>query len=273
MRVATYAIGDIQGCFKTLERLLRAIAFSPSEDRLWLVGDLVNRGPDSAGVLRWARGLGERVVAVLGNHELNLLASAEGVRPARKRDTFDDVLGASDREELLAWLCERPLVHREGEFLLVHAGLHPTWTVDHAVELAAEAEKALAGESGRDVLAALAGAEGVAWSDDLEGVLRAAVIVRVLTRVRTCRSDGAPCEGFSGPPSEAPPGCLPWFEWTDRCSRDVTVVFGHWSALGSHVGDGVIGLDSGIARGGPLTAVRLDDGTTFQASRVEPLPD
>jgi bis(5'-nucleosyl)-tetraphosphatase (symmetrical) len=153
--MATYAIGDVHGCFETLRRLLRRVVYDPARDRLWFVGDLVNRGPDSLGVLRWAAAQGDRIVAVLGNHDLHLLARAEGISAARKRDTLEEILEAPDRDDLLSWLRSRPLLHREGEILLVHAGLFPEWTPAEAERLARDVEARLRGEKAPKLLTAV----------------------------------------------------------------------------------------------------------------------
>ncbi len=266
--MATYAIGDVQGCRRTLERLLRRIAFDPTRDRLWLVGDLVNRGPRSAEVLRWARGLGDSLVAVLGNHDLHLLARSLGVGRPSRRDTFDDVLHAPDAAELLGWLRRRPLAHGEAGYLLVHAGLAPSWSAATALAEAAELERALRGSEAADLLADLAAAPPIAWRAGLPPARRRIAALQVLTRLRTCRPSGLPCLGFSGPPAEAPPGCRPWFELR-RADADATVLFGHWAALGLHFGRRAIALDSGCVWGRSLTALRLGDHTVFQ----EPLRD
>jgi len=263
--VATYAIGDVQGCFEPLQRLLQRIAFDPDRDRLWLAGDLVNRGPGSLEVLRWARGLGPRLTAVLGNHDLHLLSAALGARPPKPRDTLEPVLSAPDRDELLAWVRGLPLLHREGDRVMVHAGLLPAWSVAEAEELAREAEAAIRGPGLADLLAGLGDAPS-AWSPDLPPAARVRLTIVALTRLRTCTADGVIEPEFSGPPDGAPPGRLPWFEVPGRRSADATVVFGHWAALGLHRAPGVVGLDSGCVWGGALTAVRLEDEAVFQVA-------
>jgi len=260
---STYAIGDIQGCFDPLERLLERVRFG-ANDRVWLVGDLVNRGPRSLAVLRWAMKLGKRATVVLGNHDLSLLACAVGARPIRKRDTFGGVLRAADADAIVEWLASRPFLHREGTRLMVHAGLHPSWTPDHAEDLAAELSRALR----RRTIETLHALESVepsrTWRASLRGDERLATIAAVLTRVRTCTAEGRMCFGFDGPPHRAPRGCWPWFAIPGRRSRGAVVVFGHWAALGFHREPGVLALDSGCFRGQVLTAVRLDDGQVFQ---------
>ena len=266
--MATYAIGDVHGCLGTLKALLAELPPPSSEDRLWLVGDLVNRGPDSLGVLRWAAESSERLgghfVAVLGNHDVHLLARAAGVAGPKRRDTLERLLEAPDRDELLAWLGRRPLLHREGDTVLVHAGLLPAWSVAEAEARARKAEEALRGPEA-DALLARYGARGgkrprartTAGPDQA---------LAVLTSLRTVDAGGAPCFGFTGPPVEAPPGLVPWFEAPGRRSAGATAVFGHWAALGLRFAPGVRALDSGCVWGGALTALRLEDGRVWQVA-------
>jgi bis(5'-nucleosyl)-tetraphosphatase (symmetrical) len=261
--MALYAIGDLQGCYEPLERLLAAIAFDPARDRLWFAGDLVNRGPDSLRCLRVVRSLGEAAVTVLGNHDLHLLCVAEGVEKARPRDTLGEVLQAPDREELLAWLRERPLLHVEENRVLVHAGLLGEWTIAQARSLAAEVEATLRGPSRRQLLERMYGDRPDRWSDTLAGTERLRVTINAMTRLRMVDDRGAMALGFKGEPSDAPSRLVPWFKVPGRASRDHTVVFGHWSALGLYQDDGVIGLDSGCVWGRALTAVRMEDRAVF----------
>jgi bis(5'-nucleosyl)-tetraphosphatase (symmetrical) len=267
--VALYAVGDVQGCFRTLERLLRRIRFDPGGDRLWLAGDLVNRGPRSLEVLRLARGLGESLVCVLGNHDVHLLGLALGVRPRKRADTLDAVLGAPDRDELVDWLRRRPLLHREDGRLLVHAGLQPAWTAAEAEDVARSLERRLRGRGARDLIAGLAERRLPGWADASPGAERDALALQTFTLLRTCARDGRPCRDFSGPPDEAPKGCHPWFTVPGRRAADTLVVCGHWAALGLRREGNVLALDTGCVWGGLLSAVRLDDGTLFQ----EPLAD
>lgn len=265
--MATYAIGDLQGCFREFATLLEHIGFSATRDHLWLVGDLVNRGPDSLRVLRFVKDLGDRAVTVLGNHDLHLLMRAEGFGKGSREDTFDEVLTAPDREPLLAWLGSQPLCHGDGEYLLVHAGLLPQWSADRARELAGEVGAVLAGGERRTFLSHLWGSEPAAWDERLTGWDRLRVIVNAMTRMRFCTADGimefrAP--GAKGPPDTPPAGCLPWFAVPGRRSVDRTVVCGHWSALGFHQRKNLLALDSGCLWGGSLTAVRLEDRRIFQ---------
>jgi bis(5'-nucleosyl)-tetraphosphatase (symmetrical) len=261
--MAHYAIGDLQGCFEPLERLLRDIAFDPARDRLWFAGDLVNRGPDSLRCLRFVKSLGPAAVAVLGNHDLHLLCVAEGVEKARARDTLTEVLSAPDREPLLAWLRERPLLHAGDGYALVHAGLLGDWSIAQARSLAAEVESALRGPSYRELLARMYGDRPDRWSEELAGIERLRVTINAMTRLRMVDGGGAMALKFKGEPSEAPAHLMPWFSVPGRASRDHTVVFGHWSALGLYQDDGVIGLDSGCVWGRALTAVRLEDRAVF----------
>jgi bis(5'-nucleosyl)-tetraphosphatase (symmetrical) len=248
--VATWAIGDVQGCATTLERLLARLAPARS-DRLLFCGDLVNRGARSLDALRLVRSLAERAVAVLGNHDLHLLARAHGVAARRPKDTLEEVLDAPDRDELLAWLIERPLLHREADgTVVVHAGLHPAWSADEAERRARAAEASLR----RDPTGFLA-----AFTKDES----AAEDARVLTRIRTVKEDGALCS-FGGPPVDAPAGCAPWFAAKERRSAGTRVVFGHWSALGLRIAPDTIGLDTGCVWGRTLTAVSLETADVVQ---------
>jgi bis(5'-nucleosyl)-tetraphosphatase (symmetrical) len=263
--LATYAIGDLQGCFAPLERLLEAIAFDRARDRLWFVGDLVNRGPDSARCLRFVKDLGESALTVLGNHDLHLLCVAEGIHGMGKRDTFRDVLDDPRRDELLAWLRQRPLMHVERGFVLVHAGVLPAWSVRQARGLAAELESSLHGSGYRELLANLWGDEPREWRDDLTGWDRLRVVVNAMTRMRMCDATGAMALGYKGEPGEeAPAGLTPWFDVPGRRNRDATILFGHWSALGLDVREDVVGLDSGCIWGRSLSAIRLEDRAVFE---------
>ena len=266
--MARYAIGDIQGCMATLERLLALIDFAPPRDELWLTGDLVNRGPRSLDVLRWARGLGSAVTTVLGNHDLHLLARAAGVTRAKKRDTLDEVLAAPDRDHLLEWLRHRPLLHHDDRFVLVHAGLHPRWTVAEARGYAAELEHELRGPAWRDLLAQMAGPPPT-WDPGLAGGARWRALLSYFVRVRTCRPDGRIEPDFAGPPAEAPPGYAPWFALPPRAWTTHTAVFGHWATLGLDLGPHHVGLDTGCVWGNALTAIRLEDREVFQVKAVE----
>ena len=262
--MATYAIGDVQGCFSSLERLVEQIAFDPAHDRLWFVGDLVNRGPESVRVLRYVKNLKDAATTVLGNHDLFLIAVASGVVQLRPKDTIGDVLNADDRDELIDWLRRQNLLYRSGPFTLVHAGLLPQWTVEESALLASEVEAALRGPDFCMLLRRLYPTSGLQWIGGLDGTARLAAIATVLTRLRTCSPAGLMESDYSGPPAEAPRGFLPWYEIPGRRSESTTIVCGHWAALGLHLTDNLLALDSGCVWGHRLTALRLEDRAVFQ---------
>ncbi|MBK8014652.1 MAG: symmetrical bis(5'-nucleosyl)-tetraphosphatase [Deltaproteobacteria bacterium] len=263
----TYAIGDIQGCFRTFERLLARIDFRPQRDRLWLVGDLVNRGPRSLETLRFLRQHEGAIRVVLGNHDLHLLALAAGVTPARKSDTLDGILGATDGADLVEWLRRQPLLFREAPYMMVHAGLLPKWTEDEAESLAREAEALLSGTRAAELLEALRNKPTAdARTKSRAGPRLDAAIetIRVLTRIRTVDAKLRPNFEFAGPPEKAPPQHRPWFDVTSRRDPGTTVVFGHWAALGRLLRGDVFALDSGCVWGNVLTALRLEDRRVFE---------
>ena len=266
--MATYAIGDVQGCYDELARLLEAIRFDAVADRLWFTGDLVNRGPASLACLRRVVALGETATVVLGNHDLHLLV-AEGFARKHRTDTFDDILGAPDREELLVWLRHRPLMHAEGGYALVHAGLLPGWTVAQARALAGEVEAALRGEQFAEFCAAMYGNQPDAWDDALAGMDRLRVITNAMTRLRFCSAQGRMEFAAKGETADAPEGYLPWFAVPGRASAEATVVCGHWATLGLRVEPRLIAVDSGCVWGGALSAVRLEDRAVFQVPCAE----
>jgi bis(5'-nucleosyl)-tetraphosphatase (symmetrical) len=264
--MATYAIGDVQGCFQPLMGLLERVAFDPQRDRLWFVGDLVNRGPDSLSVLRFVKQLGQGAVCVLGNHDLHLVAVAERHGKLRKGDTLEETLEAPDRTELVEWLRKRPLMHAESGYAMVHAGLLPSWTVQRALELAREVEKALRGPDYVSVLAHMYGNEPDRWKEDLAGNARLRVIINAMTRMRVCTREGVMELGYKGDRVTLPPGVVPWFAVPGRASSTATVIFGHWSALDLVQEPNVIGLDTGCLWGRKLSALRLEDRRLFQLS-------
>jgi bis(5'-nucleosyl)-tetraphosphatase (symmetrical) len=273
--MALYAIGDIQGCHAEFCQLLDLIAFSPSSDRLWLVGDLVNRGPESLAVLREVRKLGESVTTVLGNHDFHLLTVAAGHRRPHRSDTLDAILEAPDRDELTAWLAARPLVVVEGERLLVHAGLLPQWTPATALMLSREVQAMLASERAKEFLGVLYGDEPRGWHDEHVGYDRLRVAVNACTRMRFCAPDGTMEFKEKRGASHAPGGLLPWFSHPGRQSARMTVVCGHWSSLELVLAPNVLMLDSGCLWGGTLTAIRLEDRRVMQVPsrhRVQPKP-
>ncbi|HXN10397.1 MAG TPA: symmetrical bis(5'-nucleosyl)-tetraphosphatase [Steroidobacteraceae bacterium] len=257
--MARWAIGDVQGCSEELEELLALIRFNADRDRLWFVGDLVNRGPRSLEVLRLVRSLDANAVCVLGNHDLHLLAVALAGARLRRHDTLEDVLGAPDRDTLIEWLLQRPLAHQDPGHpeLLVHAGLVPQWTVPQALQLAAEVQRALQSDAHR-LLSRLYGDQPDRWEPTLSGIARLRFAINVCTRLRFCTSDGRINFGQKGPPDSVLPPWLPWYRVPQRASRGQRIVFGHWSALGLHAADGVLGLDTGCVWGGALTAMNLD---------------
>lgn len=265
--MTTYAIGDVQGCSTQLNQLVDRINFDPAKDRLWFVGDLVNRGPNSLEVLRFIKQLGPAAQIVLGNHDLFLLAVAENIVTLRPKDTIQDVLAAEDRAELVDWLRRQPLHHRERSFLMVHAGLLPEWSIDDAVNFAREVEAVLSGPYYRTILEALFQGLSPRWHPTLAGNERLVSITRVLTRLRTCTPTGE-MSGFSGPPEQAPSGYLPWFRIPNRKNSDTTVICGHWAALGLHIEPTLLAIDSGCVWGRELTAVRLEDRKVFQVAGV-----
>ena len=254
--MATYAIGDVQGCFDELQALLAKVKLS-KRDRLWFVGDLVNRGPKSLQTLRFVRELGERAVVVLGNHDLHLVTQHEGFAKPRKDDTFTDVLGAPDRGALVDWLRTRAMMHAEGDCAMVHAGLLPQWSVSKALQLAQQVEAALRGSDYRAFLANMYGSKPDEWRDELEGWDRLRVIVNAMTRMRFCTPEGR--MDFQAKGAKAPKGYRPWFDL--RPKEKERLVCGHWSALGLKVTERLAALDSGCVWGGKLTAFRLEDCT------------
>ncbi len=262
--MATYAIGDVQGCYAELCALLEKIGFDRRRDHLWFVGDLVNRGSGSLQTLRFVKGLGERAVTVLGNHDLHLIALACGHGRARGDDTLAAVLEAPDRDDLIAWLRTLPLLHVAESHVMVHAGLLPQWSVEKAGALAREVEEALRGPHHEEFLAQLYGSKPEVWNEQLEGVDRLRVIVNAMTRMRFCTPEGRMEFQAKGEASDAPPGYLPWFEVPGRRSAEATVVCGHWSALGLKLLPGLIALDAGCVWGGRLTAIRLQDRALYQ---------
>ena len=269
--MAIYAVGDVQGCHAELVQLLDQIGFDPAADRLWLVGDLVNRGPGSLEVLRLVKSLGDSAITVLGNHDLHLLAVAEGAAKLNRNDTLDEILGAPDRGELLLWLRNQRLLHAQDGYVLVHAGLLPQWSVARAVSLAREVETALRGDDYATLLGRMYGNAPNNWDDDLTGYKRLRVIVNAFTRMRICTEKGEMEFNFKGELGNIPSGYMPWFDVPRRASRDATAIVGHWSALGLLIRKNIIALDTGCLWGGPMTAIRLEDRELFQVSCRNPV--
>jgi len=262
--MSTYAIGDLQGCFLSLQALLQKIDFKRSSDRLWFVGDLVNRGTGSLECLRFVRELGPDSVVVLGNHDLHLLALAEGFCKAGEHDTLQDVLTAPDCEDLLFWLRRQKMLHIEGAYAMVHAGLLPAWTWQLAQSLALEVETALRGPRYRQLLQDMYGNKPDRWQDDLSGADRMRVVINAMTRMRVLDINGRMDLKFKGDIGNLPQGLMPWFEAPTARAADRTVLAGHWSALGLRNTAHFVGIDSGCIWGHELTAFRLEDRTVFQ---------
>ena len=258
--MAVYAIGDVQGCYDELRRLLDALSFDPARDRVWLVGDLVNRGPHSAPVLRYVRSLGEAAVTVLGNHDMHLLALSQGNLRKAGEGQLDDVLHAPDGPELIEWLRRRPFLHSEPElrFTMVHAGLPPQWDLATAAALARELESVVAGDGLREFAHEMYGNKPERWSDGHTGLDRLRFITNCFTRLRFCAPDGTLNLKPKGPPGSQPKGFLPWFEVPKRRSAGERILFGHWSMLGYVARNNVWALDTGCLWGGRLTALRID---------------
>lgn len=270
--MASYAIGDIQGCFDSLQRLLEEIHFDPAADTLWFTGDLVNRGPQSLETLRFVKGLGDRAVTVLGNHDLHLIAVHEGHdKFVSKGDTLKPVLEADDGAELIRWLRHQPLLHHDAQlgYTMVHAGLPPQWDLQQARDSAHEVEEVLRGGHYRDFIDHMYGNLPDLWSDSLTGRDRLRFIINCFTRLRYCTVNGKLALSAKGRPGTQPSGTLPWFQVPGRRSREHTIVFGHWSTLGLYRDDGVIAVDTGCLWGGGLTALRLEDGEAITVNCPE----
>ena len=258
--MAVYALGDIQGCFDELQSLLQLLHFDPANDRLWFVGDLVNRGPKSLEVLRFVQGLGDTAVCVLGNHDLHLLALAAGNHKHKDEASLDPVLAAPDRDELLHWLRHRPLLHTDEAlgFTMIHAGLPPDWDLDTATACARELEEALQGDDHLAYFLDMYGNQPDHWEPQLRGQARLRFITNCFTRLRYLESDGRLALKDKGPPGSQQNGRLPWYEHPARRSREQRILFGHWSTLGYVTTHNIWALDTGCLWGGALTALRLD---------------
>lgn len=262
--MATYALGDVQGCQPQLQKLLEMIGRETPEAKLLFAGDLVNRGPASLETLRMVKNLGQKAVAVLGNHDLHLLAVACGIRKVKPGDTIQPILDAPDRDELIDWLRYRPMAYAEDGFLLVHAGILPQWDAKKTMALAHEVEQVLRSRDWKDFLEEMYGNLPDKWDDSLEGAARLRCIVNGLTRLRFCTAEGKMEFASKMGTDEAPLGYMPWFEVPGRKTGDSIVVFGHWSTLGLVMKDRLLSLDTGCVWGGKLTAVRLEDRALFQ---------
>lgn len=262
--MAVYAVGDLQGCLDPLKRMLDEAGFDPARDRLWLVGDLVNRGPQSLEALRFVKGLGEAAVTVLGNHDLHLLAVHHGVHEVRRKDTLSPILAAPDRRELMEWLAERPLIHRDDVlgYTLVHAGLPPQWDIETALACARELEALLKSADRVRLLRRMYGDKPDLWDVGLEGWDRARYITNAFTRLRYVDAEGRLDLEHKCAPGAQPSWLMPWYEVPGRRSHDERIVFGHWSTVGLvDTGHNAWALDSGCVWGGSLTLMRLDAET------------
>ena len=260
--MATYAIGDVQGCFASLMALLEAIRFERRRDTLWFTGDLVNRGPDSLGVLRFVAALDERAVCVLGNHDLHLLAVAHGQRKLRPKDTLRGILEAPDRDALLDWLRRRPLLHRDDDrdTSLIHAGLPPQWTLAEAQRHARALEAELQGPDFVAHLADITHKTCRRWLPSGPTQARRRYTAGCLTLLRYCRADGTLGLEHKGPPGTQPQPYLPWFAVPHRAHAGHELIFGHWASLGGYSAPGLHGLDTACVWGGRLTALCLETG-------------
>jgi bis(5'-nucleosyl)-tetraphosphatase (symmetrical) len=257
--MSIYAIGDVQGCFTALQALLQKIRFDPAHDQLWFVGDLVNRGPESLQVLRFVKDLGKQAITVLGNHDLHLLAVAEGVREDKKHD-LHEIFEAADRNELLSWLRQQPLLHHDARlgYTLIHAGLPPQWNFTTAMHCANELEAVLRSERYHEFLTHMYGNEPTIWSEHLTGWDRLRFICNCFTRLRYCTATGELGLKHKGAAGTQPGHFHPWFAMRPSDPLEGTILFGHWSTLGIYSGEGVYALDSGCVWGGTLSALRID---------------
>jgi bis(5'-nucleosyl)-tetraphosphatase (symmetrical) len=255
-----YLLGDVQGCAKALEQMLAKLAFSPSRDRLVVLGDLVNRGPGSLAVLRRLAGFGEAAVCLLGNHDLHLIAVAQGHRGLKAGDTLQDVLKAPDAAGWIDWLRHQRMAHVEAGWLCVHAGVVPQWDTAQTLALAAEVQALLRSPALPNFLAQMYGNEPTAWRDDLQGTARLRFIINTLTRIRFCSDSGELDLKTKEGAQAVVPGFRPWFDVPNRRTRDQPMAFGHWSALGLVNRPHLLALDTGCVWGGQLSAMRVDGG-------------
>ncbi|MCF7964384.1 MAG: symmetrical bis(5'-nucleosyl)-tetraphosphatase [Methylobacter tundripaludum] len=257
--MSIYAIGDIQGCFDELLRLLDAISFNEQSDQLWFAGDLVNRGPKSLETLRFVKSLGDAAITVLGNHDLHLLAASCAPKIANKKDSLLPILEAPDRDELIDWLRHRPLFHFNDDFCMVHAGLPPQWDFKKTQKMASLVEQVLQGPDYQAFLKQMYGNKPNLWSSSLKGVARLRFIVNCFTRMRYCDVNGRLDFIHSGPVGSQPKGLVPWFEAPKRKNTDMRIIFGHWSSLGYYEGSNCYAIDTGCLWGGQLTALKLGE--------------
>ncbi len=258
--MAIYAIGDIQGCFKQLQELLEKLQFNADKDKLWFAGDIVNRGPHSLETLRFIKSLGNTAITVLGNHDLHLLAVANGRGKQGKKDTIKDILEAPDREKLLDWLIHRPLMHydKKLDVCMVHAGIYPDWSIKKALGYASEVEATLQSTKSHEFFRHMYGDKPPRWSKDLKGRDRLRFITNAFTRMRYCDYKGNLSLRDKGAPGKQPPGVLPWFHILDRKAVDARIIFGHWSTLSNPEVENLYPLDTGCLWGGKLSAIKVN---------------
>ncbi|MDO8962526.1 MAG: symmetrical bis(5'-nucleosyl)-tetraphosphatase [Methylophilus sp.] len=264
--MATYAIGDIQGCFYAFQALLEKLRFNPSHDRLWLVGDMINRGTGSLEMLRWCVTHEHAIQVVLGNHDLHAIAVAHNIRPPHRSDTLRPILEASDGMQLLEWLRHQPLIIVEDDITMVHAGLLPQWTINQAITYAAEVEAVLRRDDYVQFLQHMYGNQPVIWQDDLQGMDRLRLITNAFTRLRVCDVHGELDYSFKGELADIPAGFMPWFQVPNRLSQTSTIICGHWSALGLYQQHNIHALDTGCLWGGQLTAMCLETRAITQVN-------
>ena len=275
--MSTYAIGDIQGCYSELHNLLNEINFDEKNDRLWFVGDLVNRGRQSLKTLRFVKSLGVSAEVVLGNHDLHLLATSKKIRPLSKKDTIEEILTADDAEELINWIKTRPLFFSDADlgFTMVHAGIPPQWTLKDAKNLAVECELILQSKKIDDFLNQIYGDKPNIWSESLEGYARQRFIINCFTRIRFCKSNGVLDLDAKVAPGKQERSLIPWYALPNRRTLGDKIIFGHWSTV--HLGNeknfkqyNVYPIDTGCLWGGRLTAMRLEDEKTFSVPSEQP---
>ncbi|WP_182019215.1 bis(5'-nucleosyl)-tetraphosphatase (symmetrical) ApaH [Vibrio diabolicus] len=262
--MATYIVGDIQGCFDELQRLLEQVSFSAKKDQLWLAGDLVARGPKSLETLRFVKSLGKSATVVLGNHDLHLLAVAHGIKKVKDKDRTAPIFTAPDKDELLAWLAQQPLMAEHDEFVMCHAGISPQWNLKTARKCAREVERIIQSEELPWLLKNMYSNQPDTWHDSLQGLDRYRYIINAFTRMRFCFPDGRLDMDCKLPPQQVSGNeLIPWFDVPQRVHLNKTVLFGHWAALQGHVDEEIIGLDTGCVWGGSLTMIRWDDKKIF----------
>ncbi|MCW8854846.1 MAG: symmetrical bis(5'-nucleosyl)-tetraphosphatase [Gammaproteobacteria bacterium] len=269
--MSIYAIGDIQGCYLQLQQLLDKLNFDHANDKLWFAGDIVNRGPDSLETLRFIKSLGENAITVLGNHDLHLLAVANGRGKQGKKDTIKDVLSAPDRDELLDWLLQRPLIHYDTELdiCLVHAGIYPYWTIEQSLNYASEVEDMLRSNKHHEYFHHMYGDKPPKWSEHLKGWDRLRFITNVFTRMRYCMEDGHLALKDKSAPGSQGEGHIPWFQHSQRNTGNTAIIFGHWSTLQSTDVENLYPLDTGCLWGGKLTALRIDNNELNQYTSID----